>query len=376
MPEPSRAVRLALIALGAALSAAPATAQVIDHTSVRQYVGEDIIVSGPVIRAERMSAGTLRISLGFTPVNRTLDIIIPAEMASLFSDLRSYEGKLVQVRGRITAGFADNILQEEKEGSVAVPAILLEQSGRLQIIEARVATAGARPGAGRPQASGEEIAEPQPVGGDNRWILTVSPGLPLGGPSRQMEALLIAEGWNERYCDFKKTTCHENPLVRHPVFTFTGMMSRQFSRFIEAKGVFSFASLGSAEGRRGGVDVRADWSTAILGGTIALTPIPYFRVGAGPILGFLNSQRVDNEPRTVIRPGAIFEAGIRSSSRKALFVDLSATYRMLPRRSEGPWPGRRDAAVVPAGPGKLDANFSHFSLGLGLGWRFSSGYRD
>jgi hypothetical protein len=216
------------------------------------------------------------------------------------------------------------------------------------------------------------LAQSPPATGSDRWSLTVSPGYLLGGPSSRMKELLLADGWTDQFCDFKKTTCHENPLVRSPVLAFAGVMTHRFSRFLEGKLLFSFAPLGSAEGRKGEVDVRADWSTFMVGGMVAATPHPLVRLGAGPLIGLLNSQRVDNQPRTAIQPGAVFEVGLRSSARKPVFLDLSASYRLLATRSEGPWPGRRFAAIVPAGPGRLDANFSHLSLALGLGWRFSS----
>jgi hypothetical protein len=334
-----------------------ARAQVIDyvdHFSARQHIGEIAIVTGPVARVERAPDGTIRLSLGPSYRKRSMEVYIPAAFAALFGDGRMFEGKGVQVRGRIGSDST----------AAGLPHIALDEDGRVQVVDRESVTTRAAP---EPEA-GRGRSDPGAT-----WILTVSPGYPVGGPSGQMRARLIEEGWTDHYCDFKKTTCHDNPLIKSPVFAFTGTMTRQLSGMIEAKAMFSFAPLGSAEGRKGEVDVRADWSAFMFGGVVALTPHPMVRLGAGPLIGLLNSQRMDDQARTAIRPGAMFEVGLRSSSARPLFLDLSASYRLLPTRSEGPWPGRRAAAVVPAGPGKLDANFSHLSLALGLGWRFSSG---
>jgi hypothetical protein len=75
----------------------------------------------------------------------------------------------------------------------------------------------------------------------------------------------------------------------------------------------------------------------------------------------------------VIRLGIVVEGGIRPWTSRFTFLELSASYRLLPKRSEGPWPGRIAATVVPAGPGTMQANFSHLSIALGFGIRFSGG---
>jgi len=56
-----------------------------------------------------------------------------------------------------------------------------------------------------------------------------------------------------------------------------------------------------------------------------------------------------------------------------VFWSIHRHYRHLAKRAEGPWPGRKDAAFVAAGPGTLDANFSHAFVAIGLGMRFASG---
>jgi hypothetical protein len=107
---------------------------VVDYTKVRQYVGEDVTVQGPVARVDRVGRGVVRFSIGATYSRRTLEVLIPPEfVASLESDLRSYEGKVVQVRGRITTGEAEGITGRTS-GSSTIPAIVLQDINRLKVV--------------------------------------------------------------------------------------------------------------------------------------------------------------------------------------------------------------------------------------------------
>ena len=356
-----RALKLA--ALVAMFPAANALAQVVDHSQARALLGREATINGPVAKVERLPNGDLRLSLGRSFEERSLEIIVPAAMSLLFGDGLTFLGKSVDVRGRILAA-AD-------PAQPGVPAILLTDSRDLRVAPRRIVVTST------PSLPQDPALAPQPRegasadAGPGRWAFTIAPGLPVGGPSGQMKDKLLADGWTEPYCDFNRSECHDNPLVRAPRFSLTGSVTRIVSRHIEARGFFSFAGLGRAEGRRHGIDMETDWSTFMLGAVVAYTPFPSVRLGAGPVLALLNSQRFDDQPRTVGRPGLIFEGGVRSSSSKPTFLELSISYRLLPRRTEGPWPGRLAATVIPAGPGTMEANFSHFSLSLGFGIRFS-----
>jgi hypothetical protein len=108
---------------------------VIDYTKVRQFVGEDVTVKGPVARADRIAGGVIRLSIGDTYSRRTLEVLIPPEFFnSLLADLRAYEGKVVEVRGRIMTGEAEG-LAGRTSGSSTVPAIVLQDIGRLKVLE-------------------------------------------------------------------------------------------------------------------------------------------------------------------------------------------------------------------------------------------------
>ena len=111
-------------------------AQVIDYTKVRQYVGEDVTVEGPVARVERGTGGTLRFSIGKTYSRRTLEVVVPSEFVNAFDqNIRSYEGKTIQVRGRISTGEAEGIVAGRGEGTSSIPAIVLTDSSRLKVVE-------------------------------------------------------------------------------------------------------------------------------------------------------------------------------------------------------------------------------------------------
>lgn len=206
----------------------------------------------------------------------------------------------------------------------------------------------------------------------SKWTVAVSVGRPLGGPTGEMKDRLLAEGWTEPYCDVWKANCHDNPLIGAPRFTFTGVLARRLSNRLEVSTTVSTASLGSAEGRLSGTDVKADWSVSVAAASLVMSPVKRLRFGAGPLLAFLNSQTTGSTPRTVVRGGALFEVGLRSSAAKPSFLDVSFSYRLIGKRLEGPWPGLRRGFAAPAGPSPLEANFSHFSLSVGVGWRLAS----
>lgn len=112
-----------------------AVAQVIDYTKVRQYVGEDLIVEGPVARVERGTGGVLRFSIGKTYSRRTLEVVVPAEFVKTFDqNIHVYEGKLVRVRGRIMTGEAEGVIRGHGEGTSSIPAIVLEDGSRLKVV--------------------------------------------------------------------------------------------------------------------------------------------------------------------------------------------------------------------------------------------------
>jgi hypothetical protein len=149
-----------------------------------------------------------------------------------------------------------------------------------------------------------------------------------------------------------------------------GAIGRRLTDKLELKTVFEVGDLGEVIGAKGQIEVKANWKTATLGTALMLHPVPRVRIGAGPLLAMLTRQAIPPENNNPIRAGMLFEGGFRTSERTTSFFELSVSYRLLPRLPEGPWPGNGQSAQVASGPTGIDANFSHFTIGLGAGVRF------
>lgn len=125
----------------ASTAAMPLTAQVVDHTKVRRYAGEEIIVRGPIARGDNAGGGTVWFSLGKPHPSATLVIVIPSAMATNFGDPRSYEGAVVEVMGRILTGDMGGtttdptIADAIRTGEPKTPYIVLKNASRLRVIQ-------------------------------------------------------------------------------------------------------------------------------------------------------------------------------------------------------------------------------------------------
>jgi len=204
----------------------------------------------------------------------------------------------------------------------------------------------------------------------SHWTFGVSAGPGFGGPVEQMKDRLLEEQWTDRYCDYRQTSCHDSPTSRRGFIQVAGALGRRLNDRLELKAVFEAGDLGEVTGNKGQYQIFANWKTATLGVGLILHPVPRVRVGGGPLLAMLTRQVVPTENANPIRAGLFFEGGIRSSERSATFLELVVTYRMLAKLPEGPWPGNGNSAQVYLGPTGIDANFSHFTIGLGAGVRF------
>ncbi|MDZ4675376.1 MAG: hypothetical protein SGI84_13040 [Gemmatimonadota bacterium] len=87
-------------------AAGSAQDRIVDHTRARRYSGEEITVEGPVARVAPGGAGSLWISLGKPHPSATLVIVVAAEFVPSLGTPRSYEGAIIQVRGRVFTGEA------------------------------------------------------------------------------------------------------------------------------------------------------------------------------------------------------------------------------------------------------------------------------
>ena len=126
-------------ALALPLSAA-AQGRVIDHTKVRMYMNEEVTVEGPLVRADRGPGGAIWFSLGKPHPSATVVIVVPAEYTANFDTPRAYEGKTVQVIGRVTTGEAEGIGIDRSGGARTSgptprnPYIVLEDPSKLKIV--------------------------------------------------------------------------------------------------------------------------------------------------------------------------------------------------------------------------------------------------
>ena len=202
------------------------------------------------------------------------------------------------------------------------------------------------------------------------WTFSVSIGPGLGGPKGQLRERILAEQWTDQYCDYRRSDCHQAPTESGMSFQFSGAVTRRLSERLELKAVAEVGDLGQIVGAKGQNQFKANWKTASLGTALVLRPIPLVRIGAGPMIAMLSRSAVLPASNNPIRPGMLFEGGLRSSERSSSYIELVASYRLFPRLPEGPWPGNGQSSQTIGGPAGIDANFSHLTVGLGAGVRF------
>ena len=200
-----------------------------------------------------------------------------------------------------------------------------------------------------------------------RWTLSVRGGTAFGGPAGEMRDKLLAEGWVDQSCSVRHDECHDTPVLRRPGLQLAATAIRRLNRSFDLLLAASGGTLGSAEGQKGVRSVTASWNAMTVASGLSVSPIQWFRIGAGPMFGLLFR---DALPRIIVNPGLLVETGLRTSPRKPLFIELSVSYRLMPRRHEEGWPGREGAATGVGGVSPLDAKWSHLTTGVGVGWRF------
>lgn len=203
-----------------------------------------------------------------------------------------------------------------------------------------------------------------------RWTVSVSVGPGFGGPGGQLQDRLVQEQWTDRFCDFQRTSCRTGPSSEGVFIQVAAALGRRLSDKLELKAVFEVGDLGEVTGAKGQYEMKASWKTMTLGTALMLHPVPRVRIGGGPLVGMLTRQTVPTENPNPLRAGFFLEGGIRSSERSTTFLELVFSYRMLPKLPEGPWPGTGNSSQVFVGPARIDADFSHYTVGLGAGIRF------
>ena len=133
-------MRLPLL-LPALVMAGALEAQVVDHTRVRRYAGEEVTIRGPIARGVPMGGGVVWFSLGKPHPSASLVVVVLADMAGNFEDPRTYEGATVEVMGRIMTGEdggigTDPTIKRLLRGNEPkTPYIVLTSAARFKIVE-------------------------------------------------------------------------------------------------------------------------------------------------------------------------------------------------------------------------------------------------
>lgn len=147
---------------------------------------------------------------------------------------------------------------------------------------------------------------------------------------------------------------------------------RRVAGRIGARAIAGGGTLGWSFGLGDSGSVTRNWSSTSVGALLTIELPPVFWLGAGPVVAWLRSGRgapggyASDSGWHAIRGGIRFEAGVRSSARKPAFFSLSASYRLVPRRSEGPYALDHGYRELPP----FEANYSLLTIGAGVGARF------
>lgn len=128
------------------LAVEAAAQQLVEHTRVRRFIGEEVTVEGPVARVAPARQGSLWISIGRPHPSASLVIVVPSDFVQSLDQPRSLEGATVRVTGRVYTGEAAETgiargtsTPELPGGNPRTPFIVLRDLSRLQVV--------ARPGA-------------------------------------------------------------------------------------------------------------------------------------------------------------------------------------------------------------------------------------
>jgi hypothetical protein len=139
-------MRRLVASLGLMLLPAAGWSQVVDHTKVRQFSGEEVTVEGPVARGILAGGGVIWFSLGKPHPSATLVVVVPAEFVSNFDDPRSYEGATIRAAGRIRTGDATGIGTDPttrgalRGGAPKTPYLVLEDPSKFRVMSRSVPT--------------------------------------------------------------------------------------------------------------------------------------------------------------------------------------------------------------------------------------------
>jgi DNA/RNA endonuclease YhcR with UshA esterase domain len=96
-------MRAFILALGLALTAAPALAQTIQPSEAKDHVGQVVTVEGTVSNVHKVASGPATfIDMGGHYPNNVFTAVIFSSDASKFPDVETLNGKVVDITGRVT----------------------------------------------------------------------------------------------------------------------------------------------------------------------------------------------------------------------------------------------------------------------------------
>jgi hypothetical protein len=231
-----------------------------------------------------------------------------------------------------------------------------------------------------------------PTSAPRPWTIDLVMGGGWGGPPHAMkDHLLKVGGFDSRVCT---VSCINHPRVHRPEqMQLTVGVAGPIGRRLGARVFLGGGPLGWTAGDGDSGSVAWHWSIFSVG---AMLTAETFRsglpdhvvtfdlkpgtekmsfsgwIGAGPVVAWLGSGRgaPDAYPGDsnsyVMRLGVQAEAGIRMRAMREMSLGLSASYRLVPKRREGPYTLDTGSGVLAA----FDSNYSLFMLSGVLGFHF------
>lgn len=94
-------VQALVLAFGLELAAAPARAQTIAPSEAQAHVGQTVTIEGAVSNVHRLNSGITFIDLGGRYPDNVFTAVILAADAGKFSNLSAFEGKTVDITGKV-----------------------------------------------------------------------------------------------------------------------------------------------------------------------------------------------------------------------------------------------------------------------------------
>ena len=203
-----------------------------------------------------------------------------------------------------------------------------------------------------------------------RWSFSYSIGGVGGGPAGDLENGMIAGGFAD-----SSGGLFSHKVIEHPFSTAGASKTLQvhylFKGHLSVGAVWSQSEFGETLGYHSpGCYLFIDGSAETYAAVIAINS-DGFRLGLGPSWNRIKAFRSDaGNPageKVANRLGLLFDVSLCIPARSRVFVELAAQYKFVGNMSVGPYVASYlgASATFPS----TKANFNHFVIGLGLGFR-------